>query len=235
MGQVRWCPVEAHGDYRITLWNNGICIDHTGDKIPLELRNFLDSHILKERSSKLSPEAIAEVVNIATEMADSPEANVYNLTDTAVLPIKRLDVGRGGNTSWHIDGLPRNKIYSIPLAAPKADIHFGYPRTHISNWKVEENVVIDHGAARRLTQPAKGNCFPFFVFELKSEAMGGNHWQAENQAAGSDASCVNVTCWLFRKAYPSENRPVMDTIAFSACVIHRLIIFHVHFYLAEEN
>ena len=228
-------PSTSHGDYRKTLRNNGICIDHIGDRIPLELRTFLDTHILKERSSKLSLEAIAEAVDTAIRIADSPEGNVYNLTDTAMLPIKRLDIGRGGNTPWYIDGLPRNEVYSIPLAAPKADIHLGYSTDHTSSWKVEENAVIDHRVARRLTQPAKGSCFPFFVFELKSEAMGSNHWQAENQAAGSGASCVNTTCWLFREAYPSANQSVVDTIAFSACVTHRLVIFHVHFYLAEEN
>lgn len=228
-------PSTSHIDYRKTLHNNGIYIDNIGDKIPLELRTFLDTHILKERPSKLSSQAIAEAVDTADRMADSPEGNVYSLIDTVMLPIKRLDVGRGGNTPWYTDGLPRNKIYPVPLASPKANIHFGYPTDHTSHWKVEENAVIDHGAARRLTQPAKGNCFPFFVFELKSEAMGGNHWQAENQAAGSGASCVNSTRWLFLEAYPLKAQSVVDTIAFSACVTHRLVIFHVHFYLAEKN
>ncbi|CAM1501682.1 Fc.00g036660.m01.CDS01 [Cosmosporella sp. VM-42] len=150
-------------------------------------------------------------------MADSPESNVYNLVDTAMLPIKGLDVGRGGNTPWYTDGLPRNEVYSVPLAVPKADIHLGYPTDHTSHWKVEENTVIDHPVARRLTQPAEGKCFPFFLFEFKSEAMGGNHWQAENQAAGSGASCVNTMRWLFREAYPSE--------------VHQ----HVHLYLAKDN
>ncbi|KAL8700839.1 MAG: hypothetical protein Q9201_005232 [Fulgogasparrea decipioides] len=174
-------PATSQADYRKILRNNGVCIDHTGDKIPPELRTFLDTYILKERSLKLSPEAIAGAVDTAIRIADSPKGNVYDLTDTAMLPIKRSDVGRGGNTPWYSDGLPRNDVYPTPLAAPKPDIHLGYPIDYTSDWKVEESAAIDHRVAKRLTQPAKGNCFPFFSFELESEAMGGNLWQAETK------------------------------------------------------
>ena len=227
-------PPTSHADYRKVLRNNGVLIDHKGEKIPQELRDFLGSHILKERSSKLSGEAIAEVVEVAVKLADSPEGNVYNLADTAMLPIKRLD-GRGGNTPWYSDGLPRNPIYPIPIAAPKPDIHLGYSTDHTSNWQIEENAVIDHPAARRLTQPAKGNCFPFFNFELKSEAMGGNLWQAENQAAGSGSSCVNTMRWLYGEANPGKIQSTVDSIAFTACFTHRLVNFYVHFYMPDKD
>ena len=225
----------SHPDYRKILRNNGIKIDDIGEKIPSDLRRFLDEHILRERSSQVSLEAIDAAVETAISMEESPEANIYSLADTALLPIKRPGIGRGGNTPWCSDGLPRNEVYPYPLAAPMADIHVGYPTDRSSKWKVEENAVIDHGVAKRRTQPAKGNSFPFFSFEIKSEAMGGIHWQLENQAAGSGACCVNTMRWLYREAYSSEDSSIVDTIAFSACVTHRLAIYHVHFYLPEEN
>lgn len=228
-------PATSHADYRKTLHNDGIFIDHTGEKIPPKLREFLDSDILKERPTQLPPTAIAEAVKTAVEIADSPEGNVYDLTDTATLPLKRSDVGRGGNTPWYPDGLPRNKSYDTPLAMAKADVHCGYRTGQRSTWEVEENAVIDHRAARWLTQPAKGNCFPFLVCEMKSEAMGGTLWHAENQAAGSAACCVNAMRWIYREAHASEDQPVVDTISFSACVNHRLLVFHVHWYSAAEN
>ena len=228
-------PSTSHADYRKILRNNGVEIDDTGEKIPADLRCFLDAHILRERSSKLSPAAIAAAVETAIGMRDSPEANVYSLADTALFPVKGHGTGRGGNTLWCTDGLPRNKIYPYPLVAPKADIHFGYPTDLTSKWKVKEHAVIDHGVAKRWTQPAKGNCFPFCSFEIKSEAMGGNHWQLENQAAGSGSTSVNAMRWLYREAYPLEDPSVVDTISFSVCVTHRLAYYHVHFYLAEED
>lgn len=228
-------PPTSHADYRKILRNNGILIDHKGNKIPKELRDFLESHILKERPSRLSAEAIAGVVETAIRIADGPEGNLFALADTAMLPINRPAVGRGSNTPWYSDGVPRCAIYPIPLAAPKPDIHLGYPTDDTSKWKIKENAVIDHPVARRMTQPAKGNCFPFFTLELKSEAMGGNLWQAENQAAGSGASCVNATCWLHREATPSEVQSIVDSIAFTACLTHRLVVFHVHFFMPEEK
>ncbi|ERF72002.1 hypothetical protein EPUS_09326 [Endocarpon pusillum Z07020] len=223
-----------HPDYRSILRNNGVFIDQTGAKIPQELRSLLDSAILNERSSSLSPEAIAEAVSTAVEVADSPEGNIYDLTGTAMLPIKRSDVGRGGNTLWYTDGLPRKQAYDTPLAKPKPDVHCGYLTGQRSDWTIEENAVIDHQRATRITQPAKGNSFPFFIFEMKSEAMGGTIWQAENQAAGSGACCVSAMRWLYREAYAAEDQPIVDSIAFSACVTHREVAFHVHHYSQAE-
>ncbi|KAL8900922.1 MAG: hypothetical protein Q9207_005455 [Kuettlingeria erythrocarpa] len=227
--------VTSHPDYRSTLRNNGVYIDHTGAKIPQELREFLDSSILKQQSDPLTPDAIAEAVKTAIEIADSPESNIYDLNGTAMIPIKRSDVGRGGNTPWYTDTLPKTEAYGIPLAQPKPDVHCGYLTGQRSTWTIEENAVIDHQQAKKITQPAKGNCFPFFVFEMKSEAMSGTLWQAENQAAGSGACCVNIKRWLFREAHGNEDQPVIDSVAFSACVTHREVVFHVHHYSAAEK
>ena len=228
-------PTTSHADYRGTLRNNGVILDHTGAMIPSELRSFLDSKILTERSMKLLPEAIADAVQTALNIADSAEGNVYDLVNTATLPIKRSDVGRGGNTPWATEGLPRNEEYGIPLAAAKADSHCGYPIDQRSTWTAKENAVIDHRVARRLTQPARGNSLPYLVLELKSEATGGTLWQAENQAAGSGACCVNAARWLLREANPSQEPSVVETIAFSACLSHRQVIWHVHWYRAADG
>ncbi|MCJ1449593.1 MAG: hypothetical protein MMC23_010115 [Stictis urceolatum] len=227
--------VTTHPDYRSILRNNNIYMDRTGVKIPQELREFLDSSILKQQSSPLTPEEIAEAVNTATDIADSPESNIYDLIGTAMLPIKRSDVGRGGNTPWYTDQLPKSDEYDISLAQPKPDIHCGYLVGQRSTWAIKENAVIDHPHAKKITQPAKGNSFPFFVFELKSEAMGGTLWQAENQAAGSGACCVMIKRWLYREAHGTDDQPVVDSIAFSACVTHREVVFHVHHYSTADK
>ena len=225
----------AHAGYRGILRNNGIWMDLTGEKIPPELRNLLDSHILKKRSSILFPAEIAKAVKTVKRISDSPEGNIYDLTDTALLPIKDSVLGRGGNTPWSTHGLPKNENYGIPLAAPKPDIHLGYATDQASAWKVEEDSVTDHHVAARRVQPAKGNSFPFFLVEFKSEAMGANVWQAENQAAGGGACSVNAAYWIHKEAEPSKEQSVLDSIAFSACATHRLIVFHMHFYIAKER
>ena len=223
--------------YPSILYYNGVRMDHTGEKIPKVLRDFLDSAIFKPRSSQLSPEEIAEIVTTVLRIADDPEDRVYKLTSTAMFPISRRNIRQGGNTPWHSDALPRNALYPNPLATPKPDIHCGYSISTNPEpfWSLEEKAVIDHPAVRRLSQPANCNCYPFLVLELKSEATGGTLLHAERQAAGSGASCVNSMRWLLKEAYPSQTRSIIDSIAFSISVTHREAIFHVHFYRPEDD
>ncbi|KAL8799653.1 MAG: hypothetical protein Q9182_005723 [Xanthomendoza sp. 2 TL-2023] len=221
--------------YRGVLLNNGLRLDHTGKAIPPELRSFLDASILRERNEKLDQKEIDAAIEVAVDIADSPENNVYDLIATATFPIKRPDIGRGGNTPWYTDGLPRKTSYLFPLATPKPDIHCGYQVNQKSTWSTQENSVIDHQAASRLTQPTRSNCFPFLIFELKSEATGGTLWQAENQAAGSGSYSVNAVRWIYQEADGPEEPPIVDTIAFSACVTHRQVVIYVHWYSAVEN
>ena len=151
-----------------------------------------------------------------------------------MFPVKRFDIGRGGNTPWSTNALPRNPQYSNSLATPKPDVHIGYPTDMQTTWTSKENAVVDHRAATSYTRPARGNSFPFLVFELKSEAAGGTLWQAENQAAGSGAHCVNSMRWFLREAHPSKTPSVLDAVAFTIAVTHREAIYHIHFY-SEEN
>ena len=41
--------------------------------------------------------------------------------------------------------------------------------------------------------------------------------------------------WIYREAYGSRQQPVTDTISFSACVTHREVVFHVHWYCAADE
>ena len=221
--------------YRSILWNNGVRMDHTGDKIPEELRKFLDADILKRRTSRVSPEAVAATVNTAVNIADSTEGNMYDLVGTAMFPVKRYDVGRGSNTLWSTEALPRKPEYPYRgLATPKPDVHIGYPTAVQTTWTLKENAVVDHPAARPYAQPTRSNRFPFLIMELKSEAAGGTLWQAENQAAGGGAHCVNSMRWLLREVYPSRAPSILDTVAFTIAATHREAIYHIHFY-SEEN
>ncbi|KAL8725814.1 MAG: hypothetical protein Q9181_006273 [Wetmoreana brouardii] len=228
-------PATSNANYRSVLFGNSICIDYTGNKIPVPLRKLLDTDILNTLPLQLSPEEIAEAVDTAVRIADNSEGKIYNLTCTALFPINRREIGQGGNTLWNFDALPRNGDYPYPLATPKPDIHCGYPTGLQTSWTVKELGVIDHPAARRYAQPTNDNCYPYFVFELKSEASGGTLWQAENQAAGSGSSCVNSMRQLLAEAYPSQTSSTIDSIAFSVCITHRQAVFHVHFYSPEDR
>ncbi|EGE02752.1 hypothetical protein TEQG_01789 [Trichophyton equinum CBS 127.97] len=228
-------PAISQPNYRSILRNNGVYIDYTGEKVPQQLRDFLDSDILKRRSTSISPQKITEVVNTAIAIAESPETYVYDLVGTTILPVKRFDVGRGSNTPWHTYTLPRKEHYHTPIMQPKPDLHYGYLTGQSSTWTIEENSIIDHPHMRPTTQPTKSNSFPFLVIEMKSEAMGGNIWQAENQVAGSGACCMNALRHLFQQAHTSRDQSVVDSIAFSVCLTYREAVLYVHYYSVEED
>ena len=136
---------------------------------------------------------------------------------------------------WSINPVPRNPNYHLPLATPKPDVHLGYPKASHPTWNTQEKNVLEHPKASPYAKPTGSNTFPFLVMELKSEVTGGTLWQAQNQAAGSGAHCVNSMRWFLREAYPSVCPSVLDTIAFSVVFNHREAIFHVHFYSEDVN
>jgi hypothetical protein len=164
-------------------------MDCRGRKIPENVRALVDIHILKERSSPpLMQESVLETVETAEDLADSTEGKVSDLIRTPMFPVKRRNIGEGGDTMWSTDTLPSNPLYQHPLSAPKPDYHYGYTAGQNSNWKYKENAIIDYLLLQPYAQPARGNRFPFQAVEIKSEATAGTlyspyakvrvHWRA---------------------------------------------------------
>ncbi|KAL8935409.1 MAG: hypothetical protein Q9216_005442 [Gyalolechia sp. 2 TL-2023] len=229
-------PSTSHPIYRSLLFNNGIRMDHTGRRIPRRVREVVDKEILRQRSSPpLSEERVLRVIDKAEALADSAEGKVSSLMGTDLLPVNRPDIEEGGNTLWSTDALPCSLEYGQPLAAPKPDFHYGYPPGQRSQWTARENAVADHPVARPYTQPARGNRFPFFALEVKSEARGGTIWHAENQAAGSGSYCVKALLWFLELIFSKDVIAVSDCIAFTAAVTHREVIFHVHYFSPKDD
>jgi hypothetical protein len=218
--------------YRSILFNNHIYMDLTGNKIPAEVRTMINGKILKERTSQPLPEERAREISTIAE-ADTDEISVSTLVSTMSLRLR--GIGKGGATQWSTEALPHNFVYGKALSAPKPDLHYGYATGQLSEWSIEENAISDYHFAQPYTQPAIGNKFPFLVFELKLEAIGGTLWHAENQAAGSGACCVNGMLWLLQQAAPDRTRRVTDCIAFSVAATQRETLFYVHYYVEEEH
>jgi hypothetical protein len=212
-------------------------MDLIGEKIPPEVRTMINENILNERTSPPLPEeCVREISTTAKYLMESAEASVSSLVRTAMFPLRRPGIiFEGGNTQWSTEALPHNPASGMAVSAPKPDFHYGYAPGQYSDWLTEENLVVDHEFARPYTQPARGNKFPFFIFELKSEATGGNLWHAENQAAGSGTCCVSGLLWLLQQAAPNQIRRVTDSIAFSVAATQRETLFYVHYYVEEEQ
>lgn len=229
-------PGTSHPLYRATLYNNCITLDYSGRQIPEELKQHVNTQILKQpESPELDDDSVSKAIKVAEELAESAEGPTLKLLRTAMFPIERDGVGEGGNTQWNTVALPNDPEYAHSLSAPKPDIHLGYSCGQRSGWSKTQENVINHVIARPYTQPARGNTFPFFMIEMKSEPAGGTIYVAENQAAGSGSHSVNALLWLHKEAGLANNLSVIDTVAFSAAVSHRQAIFYIHWYSEDDS
>ncbi|MCJ1410524.1 hypothetical protein MMC19_004609 [Ptychographa xylographoides] len=229
-------PGTGHPLYRGSLLYNRVTMDYSGKKMPEELRDFTTTQVLKDRESpQLGDEAVSKVIETAEELADSSEGPTSKLLRTAMFPLERYGIGEGGNAPWNTDALPNNPEYQYDLSAPKPDIYLGYSNNQRSGWSFGQSNAINHPVARPYTQPARGNTFPFFMIEMKSEAAGGTLYVAENQAAGSGSHSVNALLWLLNQAGLSESHSVKDTVAYTVTMSHRQAIFYIHWYSADDR
>ena len=225
-------PGTSHPLYRGSLYNNGVTMDLSGRQLPAALREYANTHILKQRQSQLGDDSVSRVIDTAEQLADVAEG--ARLIRTAMFPLSRFGIEEGGTSLWNTVALPNGPGYEYDLSAPKPDVHLGYAVYGKSGWSLADRNVIDHPMARPYTRPARGNLFPFLMIEVKSEAAGGTLYVAENQAAGSGSHSVNALLWLFNEAGLSDTLSVEDTVAFTVTLSHRQAIFYIHWYSADD-
>ncbi|KAI9674972.1 MAG: hypothetical protein M1817_001378 [Caeruleum heppii] len=222
--------------YRSLIRNNNVILDPSGRRMPREIKDLLDVHILKGRDSPpLTDAEVFEVVDTAEDLLDSAESRATDLIGTKAFPVKRLGIAEGRNVQWTIDPLPTNSDYPHPLSAPKPDCHYGYPLGHKSNWTRAEMAVVDHRTAQPYTQPTRENLFPFYMLEIKAEPTGGVLYVAENQAVGSGVHSVESLRWLLSEAFPSEVPKATDAVAFTAAVTPRIAVFYICWFSEQDQ
>ena len=227
-------PGTAHPLYRGLLYNNYISMDYSGRKMTKGLKEDADIQFLAQRKSpQLDDDSVSKIIDTAEELADSSEGPTSKLLRTPMFPIERHGIGEGGNAPWNTLALPNNHQYEYELSAPKPDLYLGYSTNQRSDWSYPQSNAIDHAMARPYTQPARGNTFPFFMVEMKSEAAGGTLYVAENQAAGSGSHSVNALLWLFKEA--GQSHSTKDALAFTVTLSHREAIFYIHWYSADDQ
>ena len=231
-------PTTSSPLYRETIFYNNISMDLSGRGMPQNLKDFIKTDILKERSPTLDDAAVNEVIDTALEIAESTEGPTNTIIRSHMFPLKHAGVAEGGNTLWNTIALPRNPDYEHELSAPKPDAYLGYSQGQKTNWSPHHANVINHPKAKPYTKPGRGNSFPFLMVELKAEAAKGTLYAAENQAAGSGSHSVNSVLWLLEEAKKQGLTPgnmLKDTLSFSAVISHRLVIFYIHWYSEDQK
>lgn len=192
-------PSTSQHLYGASLYNSYVTLDYLGLQTLEELRKQINRRILKQpESPELDDDSVSKVIKVAEEPPESAESPTLKLLRTATIPIEHDGVGEGKITQRNIVALPNDPKYAHNLSASKPDVYPGYSCGQKSGWSKARENVINHVVARPYTQPAKGNTFPFFMIEMKSEPAGGTLYVAENQAAGSSSHSVNALLFIKR-------------------------------------
>ena len=229
-------PSTSSPLYRSLIRRNKIILDPSGRKMPQEIKDLLDTHILKGRNSPpLTDAEVHEVVDTAEDLLDYAESKASDLIGTKAFPVQRRGIAEGRNVQWTTEPLPTNPNYPHRLSAPKPDRHFGYPLGQKSDWTDAEMAVVDHRAAQAFTQPTRENLFPFYMLEIKAESTGGTLYIAENQAVGSGVHSVESLRWLLSEAFPSEVPSASDAVAFTGAVTPRAAVFYICWFSVENQ
>jgi hypothetical protein len=220
--------------YRGALKMNAIVIDNSGRKIPDDVRDFVNKHIRKARTSPgLEEEEQDSIVKMIEEIWDSPEATISDIIKPPLFPITEPALAQGRDLLWSSRPLPQNPEY--PLVKPKTDRHLGFPPTLKSNWSMEELAAADHSKVRPCSQPTRENIFPSFLIEVKSEASGGTLYAAEGQLATAGAYRVRSLMWILDQVDPDRIQSSRDALIFSAAVSQRDLVTHVHYFNPQSN
>lgn len=150
-------PSASHPLYRGTLYHNDIHMDYSGRQIPADLKAFVGAHILKQRDSPpLGDDAVATVIDVAEELADSTQGPTARLMRTEMFPFDRPGIAEGGDSPWNTVALPDNPEYQYAIAAPEPHVHFGYPTNQRSGWSAAQ---CDHSSSGApLYPPRKRQC-----------------------------------------------------------------------------
>ena len=224
--------VDSSDYRRRVLAPNKVRFKRYSDKLPEDVAQVC-TKILGQEAEGIQaavPSELEELLDALDgfEREDPSEGKFCEImTDHGLLPI--LEAHRGMSLrkkiAFNKSGLPRSSSSAIaPISGPAPDLSYGYKGdTFDFDWWTI--------CQQPTCEPIKNLHFPFLVIEAKSQPMGSNVWQAQNQCAGGGTACVSAVANLQDRAYniglPPE-APDGMLFAFSLAIDSFTAWLHVH-------
>ena len=170
------------------------------------LRNEAEDVIVKQLASHLIP-AMNEVPDRRLEMNSDQQ-----WSDSVPVPLD-----------------PDVLTNPIPLPKPKPDLAFGYSQDAFSHKQLMTiELLVDDEFGRSYVVPDQKLQFPFLDIEFKSQAKGGTHYIATNQAAGAGAIALNGNLELMQRSFGMTNFDYDEPQFFSITMDHELARINIH-------
>ncbi|KAI9777741.1 MAG: hypothetical protein M1816_004596 [Peltula sp. TS41687] len=232
-------PYDA--DYRIALGYRDIYINRVKPSTHLMQR----AREITTRS-RSSPEVNAAIIKEVKETTrklenDSEEDIIQQLSPNVIPGMKnlpgqlKLSAGQPWNHSVPIPLKPSVLIAPLPLARPKPDQIIGYAEEAFTENQLATVDLLTDPFGRKYGVVNKTLYFPFIGIEYKSQAKGGSHYVALNQATGAGAIASNGFIELIQRGSGLPRLDYNEPQFFSLSMDQGYIQINVHWIKLNEE
>ena len=230
-------------DYRQSLRQRNVYIDR--EDPPQELMRRAHRIISRSRASPEADDlAIQELKDRSRRLQEDAEEEIVQQLAPGIIPaMNRLPdqrLARNADQSWSnavpLSLKPSVLTYPLPLPKPKPDLAFGYSQNAFTENQLGTiELLVDDQFGRSFAVPDQKLRFPFLDIEFKSQAKGGTHYIATNQAAGAGAIALSGEMELMQRSISSETIDYNEPKFFSITMDHEIARINVHWLKASRE
>ena len=223
-------------DYRNSLRYRNIYIER--EDPPTELVRQATRIISRPRASpEMDDSTIQELRGKSRKLQNEAETEIVQQLGQHIIPaideIRDQRLARNPDQLWFnsvpVPLHPSILTNPLPLPRPKPDLAFGYSETAFTPDQLGTiDLLVDDQLGRSYAVPDQKLRFPFLDIEFKSQAKGGTHYIATNQAAVAGAIVLNGTLELCKRSFGAESFDFNEPQLFSVTMDHQLACVNVH-------
>ncbi len=209
-----------------------------GQKPPMELTQRAKEIVTRSRSSPEIDETTAQfIMDEARRLQTKGENDIIcGLVPLLIPALTRVPDPRLTCSSQHAwyDAVPVPLHPSVlakvlPLSRPQPNAAFGYSEQAFSRNQLGTiALLVGDQSGQNYAMPSKDIRFPFLDLEFKSQAKGGTHYVATNQAANAGSVAMNGNLNLMLRSLGVETLDFDEPQFFSVSMDHEYARINVH-------
>ncbi len=232
--------------YRDELENHFIFIDSYGMFMPSAILEFARKIIEKERTSSgltdqeviYTREQLSTLDNVDEEVTriDFVNISLFSKKLNYKLRSNKFVIAVDVNLSFDQKALSYtfdSRYSSVVTLMP--DFHYDYSQNSFMSSQSRLSEVMQHSRFQSYVKPNSSTYWSFFAVEYKSQSRLEFTWVAKNQNAEIESHCVNSIETLMSYTTNTDERQIIDFIAFSCVVNSHNASLWVHWRENEDD
>lgn len=226
--------------FRFFLGKRNIFVNDTEASTEL-LKRATEIITNKESSSEMDDALAKKLADQEWNLETSHEAELVQslviplLPDTTQAPYQSRKVNQNKKWSSFVEVLfEPSTVVNVPRSpTPEPDFVFGDSKTAFNTSQFKVSRFLETNSGEDYGMPDGNTIFPFLVLECKTQATGGSHFVATNQAANAGAVAMNGALELALRISAEGNIDFDEPMFFSITIDHLTAYINVH-WLSKE-